>query len=359
MPIKTLVVDDTILYRKITSDVLRQFKEIEVVGTASNGDLALRKMKTLPVNLVFCDVYMPKMNGVETLAEIKETYPQTIVVMMSSITTRSADITIKALEMGAIDFIRKPDGKSIEENIERLKNDIQAVLRLVQIRLTTQGIIKKSPGITLAKPVSPPVKPVVSREQVPRKFSVLAIGVSTGGPEALNRLIPALPKSLPVPVLLVQHMPPKFTHSLAESLDRKSKIKVVEARDGQIIEPGMVYIAPGGFHMIAKEEEKKTIIKTNTGPPENSCRPAIDVLFRSVTNIYGGKGILAVILTGMGSDGANGVRSMKRKGCYCITQSEASCVVYGMPRAVDLAGLSNISLPLTDIAGEICKKLKC
>lgn len=354
MPIKTLVIDDTILYRKLASDVLKSFDEIDFVGTASNGELALKKMQLNAVDLVLCDVYMPKKNGVETLAEIKQKYPNTLVIMMSSISTRSANITIKALEMGAIDFIQKPDLKSVEENIRKLKNDIKSVLRVAQIKLATRGIISK-PAYTIPEPVITP-KTRISTGQTPKTFGILAMGVSTGGPEALNHLLPAIPSNFPVPIVMVQHMPPKFTQSLAESLNRKCSLQVIEADDGNVLEAGYVYIAPGGYHMTLLKKNSSAIVKINDGPPENSCKPAVDVLFRSVANVFGDRGILAVVLTGMGHDGLNGVRTMKRKGCFCITQSESSCVVYGMPRAVDQAELSDLSIPLQQIAPEICRK---
>ena len=356
MPIKTLVVDDTILYRKLASDVLKSFDEIDVVYTASNGELALKKMQLNPIDLVLCDVYMPQKNGVETLAEIKQKYPDTLVVMMSGISTRSANITIKALEMGAIDFIQKPDLSTVEENIIKLKNDIKSVLRLAKIKLATRGLTGKPARIT-PKPVITQ-KPKISTSRIPKTFGILTMGVSTGGPEALNHLLQALPSNFPVPIVMVQHMPPKFTQSLAESLNRKCSLQVIEASDGTLLESGYVYIAPGGYHMTLLEKNSSVVVKINDGPPENSCKPAVDVLFRSVANVFGDndKGILAIVLTGMGNDGLNGVRTMKRKGCFCITQSESSCVVYGMPKAIDQAELSDLSIPLQQIAPEICRK---
>lgn len=363
MPIRTLVVDDTVIYRKIASDVVDSFPEVKLVGTAPNGELALKKIAQNPVDLVLCDVHMPGMDGVETLIEIKKEFPKTFVVMMSGISSRSADITIKALEMGAIDFIQKPTGRTPEENFKQLKNDFKTVLRHVQIRINTSTVL----GKTLPQKPQRKTTAVTQTTQLPKSFpktspltyGILAIGVSTGGPEALNRLIPSLPKNLPVPLVMVQHMPPKFTQSLADSLNRKSQVNVVEASEGETLYPGTVYIAPGGKHMTVREHDDKIIVGINDGPPENSCKPAVDVLFRSVAATYGKKGILAIILTGMGSDGEKGIRTIKRKGSYCITQSEQSCVVYGMPRAVDLAGLSNISLPIDEIKNEICKKLRC
>lgn len=351
MLIKTLIVDDTILYRKVFSEVLGYFSEIEVVGTAPNGDIALRKMAKDPVDLVFCDVYMPGKNGVETLIEIKKCFPMTVVVMMSGISSRNADITIRALELGAVDFIRKPEGGTIKDNILRLKMDIGNVLRLVKIRLNIAGAVRPSASRCKTKALSEKDDSFVMPK--PKTFGIFAIGVSTGGPEALNKLIPELPANLPVPTILVQHMPPLFTRSLAQSLDGKSPLHVVEGEEEQPVRPGTIYIAPGGRHMTVRQNDQAIVIGLNDGPPENSCRPSVDVMFRSVATAYGGKGILAAVLTGMGSDGLNGIRTMKRKGCYCITQSASSCVVYGMPRALDEAGLSDESIDLENMAQRV------
>lgn len=360
MPIRTMVIDDTILYRKITSDALKEFNDIEVIGTAPSGDLAVRKLRQHPADLVFCDINMPGMSGIETLEAINKEFPNTFVIMMSGISGRSADVTIEALGKGAVDFIKKPDGTSLEENMKQLVSDIAGVLRLVRMRISMRGgaaslkpEVRKQDAI-LKKEISVPSvkKPIIGT------FSVLAIGVSTGGPEALNNLIPKLPANLPVPVVLVQHMPKGFTKSLAESLDRKSSLRVIEGTDGDVLKAGTVYIAPGGTHMVLREKNDHVEIGLNDGPPENSCKPAVDVLFRSVASVYGSKGVLSLILTGMGSDGMKGLRVLKRKKCYSITQSSKTCVVYGMPKSVDDAGLSDISLDLDDIANEIKRALR-
>ncbi|MBD3346536.1 MAG: chemotaxis-specific protein-glutamate methyltransferase CheB [Chitinivibrionales bacterium] len=353
MALRTLIIDDTIIWRKLVSDIAGEFADLEIAGTAPNGEIALKKMEQNPVDLVFCDVHMPGLDGVETLKRIRDECPQTLVVMMSGISTRNADVTIRALQMGAIDFIRKPDGRAPEENRERLRKDIASVLRLARIKINTMGIDKRVSGKVQK---SAALAGAVTKAPVPRSFAIVAVGVSTGGPEALSKLIPTLPASLPVPVLLVQHMPPSFTRSLSESLDRKSALTVVEAEEHMEVKKGTVYIAPGGRHMTVREKDKKVVIGLNDSPPENSCRPSVDVLFRSVANLYGNRGVLAAVLTGMGSDGAAGVRALKRKGCFCITQEEKSCVVYGMPRAVDEAGMSDLSIPIESIAEIMARK---
>lgn len=357
MNIRTLVVDDAVIYRKIASDVLSGFPEIELVGTAASGEIALKKLQQNPVDLVLCDIHMPGLDGVQTLSAIREKFPQTLVVMISGVSTRSAQTTIDALQKGAIDFIRKPDGPSTEENQAQLKRDIEAVLRLIRIRLGTRSIPRATSQPQSAPP--PPPSGALHQKAAPKKFGVVAIGVSTGGPEALTKLIPKLPAKLSVPVVIVQHMPPNFTRSLAESLNKRSQLNVVEATHEQPILPGTVYIAPGGHHLTVRKNQTTITAAIVDSPPENSCRPSVDVLFRSVANVWGDDGILGVILTGMGNDGAKGIQAMKRRGCFCITQAEGSCVVYGMPRAVDELGLSDLSLPIESIPEAIYKRIPC
>jgi len=358
MAISTLIVDDTVTYRKILSEAAASFPELSVAGTAPNGGIALKKMAQTPVQLVLLDIHMPGMDGVETLEHIRRDFPGAFVVMVSGISTRGADTTIRALQLGALDFIRKPEGASPEENFKHLVDDLRPLVRLVETRIK---MVAAGGGAT-SRPVAPALPKVKLPEKkqsvVPTRFGVIALGVSTGGPEALTRLLPCLPADLPLPVVLVQHMPPLFTKSLADSLAKKSALKVVEAAEGEPLCRGTVYIAPGGRHMIVRQGSDGPAVGLNDGPPENSCRPSVDVLFRSVASAFGSQGILAVVLTGMGSDGCAGVRACKRASCLCITQNEQSCVVYGMPRAVDEAGLSDLSLPLDDIAGEIVRRVR-
>jgi two-component system chemotaxis response regulator CheB len=353
MVLRALIVDDTVTYRKILSDILKEIPDIEVASTAPSGLIALKKLALEKIDLVLLDVHMPEMDGVETLKRIKKEFPATSVVMVSGVTTRSADTTIEALQLGAVDFIRKPDSSDAAANLAQLKNDIQSVLRLVRLRQVTSASIFSRPVVTKAAP--PKIVGDVSTIQthIPKSFGVCVIGVSTGGPEALSKLVPAFTGPFHVPVLCVQHMPPMFTKSLADSLSKKSRIKVVEAVEGEPVKSGIMYLAPGGRHMVVRKKDGVVVIGINDEPPENSCRPSVDVLFRSIASVYGDRGVLAAILTGMGNDGCNGVRTLKRYGCYCITQSEQTCVVYGMPRSVDEAGLSDSSLPLENIAPEI------
>ncbi len=354
MKIKVLIVDDTVIFRKILSDAAGGLPNVEVVGTAPSGAIALKKLAQSPADLVLLDVHMEGMDGIQTLTQIRLNFPQTMVVMVSGISTRSTESTIRALELGALDFIRKPDSSDLEKNLATLQSDLAMVLRHVETRLLTRGCgprpIEKTTTQQSPKPL-PKEKPLSGL--LPETVAVIAIGVSTGGPEALSKLIPNLPLTLGVPILLVQHMPPHFTKSLADSLSSKSAMKVREAEAGDIVSPDTVYIAPGGQHMVVEKKEGKYVIGLNSDPPENSCRPSVDVLFRSVAEVYGEKGVLCAILTGMGSDGLLGVRALKSRKCYCLSQTEATCVVYGMPRAIDEAHFSNESVDIDKMAERI------
>jgi two-component system chemotaxis response regulator CheB len=361
--LRVLIVDDTVVYRRILSDVLEAFDDVHLVGTAPHGRMALTKMETEPVDLVLLDVEMPEMSGLETLRHIRKDHPETSVIMISGTTSAAASYTMDALAQGALEFIRKPDGADADANRSELKDLLRPLLRHVRMKKNLRVPESRGRAVPAPSPVAParPALPVpaaparpVHHGLRPTRFDVVGIGVSTGGPNALADVIPLLPADLAVPVLIVQHMPPMFTASLAEHLHKRSKVPVREAREGEPLLPGHVYIAPGGKHMVLRRagEAGAFIIGLNENPPENSCRPSVDVLFRSLASQYDGN-LLAVVMTGMGSDGCEGVRAMKRKGCHCLTQSEESCVVYGMPMAVDEAGLSDEKVPLARLAARI------
>lgn len=366
--LSVLVVDDTVVYRRILSEVVETLHGAVLVGTAPHGRLAMSKLAQSPVDLVLLDVEMPEMNGLETLREIRRLYPATNVIMISGTNMSSAEITLRCLEQGAIDFLRKPEGSDAEASRNELKDKLRPLLRHVQTRINLKrgSVARVTPVVEIPPPDAKQLKPVEAPSHldtrrlapVPSRFDIVGIGVSTGGPNALVELIPRLPGDFPVPILMVQHMPPLFTASLAEHLDQRSKLSVREARDGEPILPGSVLIAPGGKHMVVRRYqdsdsgESVPVVGLNENPPENSCRPSVDVLFRSLAAQYDGN-MLAVIMTGMGSDGCEGVRAMKRRGCFCLSQTEATCVVYGMPLAVDEAGLSDDQVPLDRLADRI------
>jgi two-component system chemotaxis response regulator CheB len=371
--LRVLIVDDTLVYRRILSEVVESLPDAVLVGTAPHGRLALSRLEQTPADLVLLDVAMPEMDGLETLRAIRRAFPGTSVIMVSGTNLSSAEITLQCLEQGALDFVHKPEGASAADSREALLAMLRPLFRHVRTRVnlfrgsgmpvsTPADLEPAGPADPASAPSPAPAPAPPSRPArlppPPERIDIVAIGVSTGGPNALGELIPRLPADFPVPVLLVQHMPPVFTASLAEHLDQRSRLRVREARDGEPILPGTVLIAPGGRHMVVRRSPDPAggpacaIVGINDQPPVNSCRPSVDVLFRSLASQYDGN-MLAVVMTGMGSDGCEGVRAMKRRGCLCLTQTEASCVVYGMPLAVDEARLSDERVPLERLAARI------
>lgn len=357
-PLKVMIVDDTITYRSILRGVMESIPGTQVVETAHNGKNALLKLNTTSIDLILLDIEMPEMDGLETLEVLKGDHPEIGVIMVSGTNRSSADSTIKALQLGALDFIQKPEEESIGHSKEELLRKLQPVIRHFLARRGSR--ISRVDNLSLAPTKSPTtshILPGVIAKKLKNRFDVLVIGVSTGGPNALTELLPALPADLNIPVLIVQHMPPVFTESLAKSLNQKSKLNVKEAAQAETVLPNTVYIAPGGKHMTVLRQNEQVKIVLNEDPPENSCRPAVDVLFRSVARTYGSS-VLSVVMTGMGSDGALGVKFLKQTGCYSLIQSEETCVVYGMPKAVQELKLADESIPLSQLASRIVALVK-
>ncbi len=346
-PIRILVVDDSVVIRKVLGEALAADPEIEVVGTAADGNIALAKLPLMKPDLVTLDVEMPGKSGIETLMEIRKIYPKLPVIMFSTLTARGAAVTLDALSLGASDYVTKPSNTG---SVEKTRAKIQAEL-IPKIKALCCG---KAATPVAASMAHKPQRPAsIVRPQLMNKIDVLAIGTSTGGPNALATLLPELPKDLPVPVVIVQHMPPLFTRFLAERLDKQCAMRIQEGSAGEVLKPGVAWIAPGDFHMqVAKGEGKNFQLKLSQEPPENSCRPAVDVLFRSVAKIYG-PNVLAVVLTGMGSDGVRGSEAIKAVGGQVLVQDEASSVVWGMPGQVAAAGWADAMFPLNEMAGEI------
>ncbi len=353
--VKVIIVDDMLTYRIILSSLLRRIQGVKVVGSASNGKEALEKIESLKPDLVTLDIEMPVMDGLKTLEEIRKRWPDIGVIMVSGANKKNADITVKALQRGALSFIVKPDAASTDEAKEylltNLRREIDAFVEGLKKRLLRRRPAKKTPTRTAPEPP----EPSRSRVSPPRNPEVVALGISTGGPKALSEVIPKLPGNLPFPILLVQHMPPLFTKSLADSLDKKSALNVKEAERGEGIKPGTVYIAPGGHHMVVKKSGANRLIDLNDNPPEHGCRPAVDVLFRSVAEAYDPRKTVAIVMTGMGDDGCSGAAMLKRKGAYCIAQNEKSCVVYGMPRCLVEKGIAHEVLDLSEIPRAIAR----
>ena len=344
-PTKVLIVDDSVMVRKAVSDALSKDPEIEIIGTASNGKIALQRISQHQPDVLILDIEMPEADGFFVLGSIRRDYPSLRTIMFSSLTQHGAVKTIEALSLGAHDYVSKPTGKmvgSYEEAIERIA--AQLIPKIKQFRPQSYEAHIPDPSVA-SKMGGPLVQP-----------KVLAIGVSTGGPEALGRLLPKLAETFPVPILVVQHMPPVFTRLLAERLDLHSRIRAVEATEGMSIESGVAYVAPGDYHMGLEGSDRQPVVRLNKSPPENSCRPAVDVLFRSVAKVYGPKAI-GLIMTGMGQDGLLGVREMKQQGATILAQDESSSVVWGMPGAVIREGLADSVVHLDELSNQINRYL--
>jgi two-component system chemotaxis response regulator CheB len=345
-PIRILVVDDSLVMRKVVSDALKTDPSFDVVGTAGDGRIALLRAATLQPDVVVLDVTMPVMGGLETLAILRREYPKIRVVMFSTLTGRGAAETLDALALGASDYATKPTQSSgLAMSIDAIRKDLIPK-------------IKALCGLTEAAFPAPFPSPVGAR--IPAKrIEIVAIGTSTGGPNALAELIPQLPADFPVPVVIVQHMPAMFTGLLAERLARTAKIPVAEGKAGTVLVPGQAWIAPGNFHMTVAGNAgsgKTWRLALNQNDPEHSCRPAVDVLFRSVANV-GGAGALAVVMTGMGTDGVRGAREIRDAGGEVIVQDQASSVVWGMPGSICAAGQADAVYPLSDLAAEITRRV--
>lgn len=356
-PVRVLVVDDAVVIRKIVTDVLKEDPGIEVVGTAANGHIALQKITQVNPDILTLDVEMPEMDGIQTLRELKKLYPKLPVIMFSTLTERGASATLEALALGASDYVTKPAniGK-VGEALQRTRDELIPRIKAFGGRgfLPKPEPPKPSPAAP-PRPFAPsPFRPVATPGGT--AFEVLAIGVSTGGPNALAAIIPLLPPDLPVPVVLVQHMPPMFTRLLAERLDQQSRVKVLESAGGEVLTPGTVYIAPGDYHLVVERRGTRVVTALNQEPHENSCRPSVDVLFRSVADVFGASA-LGVILTGMGQDGLRGSEDIRREGGVIFAQDEDTSVVWGMPGFVARAGLAERIVALPDMAAEIVRRL--
>lgn len=343
--IRILVVDDSVVIRRVLSETLAEDRSIEVVGTASDGRLGLAKIAQLQPDLVTLDVEMPVLNGLEALAEIRKKYPKLPVVMFSTLTERGAAATLDALALGASDYCTKPSNTG----------SFDAAIEAIRAELIPK--IKALCAVLGKRPVAPSVNPVVPlRRPAHRRVEIVTIGCSTGGPNALAEVLPCIPKNFPVPIVLVQHMPPIFTRLLADRLSAHSAILVHEGVAGAALLPGHAWIAPGNFHMTIKRAAAGTRLELNQNRPENSCRPAVDVLFRSVAEIYGAA-TLGVVMTGMGSDGVIGSQLIRQRGGEVIVQDEATSVVWGMPGLVYGSGQADAVYPLGQLGSEITRRV--
>jgi two-component system chemotaxis response regulator CheB len=341
-PLRVLIVDDSAVLRRLLGEALASDPEIEVAGTAGNGSVALTRISEVKPDLITLDVEMPGMNGLETITEIRKLYPKLPVIMFSSFTERGAAATLDALARGANDYVTKPTSASNGEGAR------------ARVR---EELIPKIKSLCAAREKFPRLLPaVVAPTRAPGRIDIVAIGTSTGGPNALAELVPQFPADFPVPVVIVQHMPPLFTRLLADRLNSHSRLKVQEGQEGKKVESGQVWIAPGDRHMTVARKGGDVVLALKQDPPENSCRPAVDVLFRSVAHAYGGNA-LAVVLTGMGADGTVGARVIRDAGGEVIVQDEASSAVWGMPGSVVAASLADRICPLTNIVPEVVRRV--
>lgn len=346
MSIRALVVDDSALYRKIVSDILDSIPEVQVVGRAQNGQEALRKCRELLPDLITLDLEMPLLDGLGVLQGLKEESHVPGVIMLSSLTTAGAKVTISALRLGALDFVVKPSGSDIDQNVVELRQELQP--KVEAFMATRQSQVESAPSTQPIESVSSS-DPLTTHHIAPQ---IVVIGISTGGPRALNEMLPALPADFPLPILIVQHMPPVFTKSLAEDLDKHCALTVREAEQDQAIIPGQVLIAPGGRHMRISAAGGSPRVLITDDPPVHSCRPAVDLLFESAASCYR-EAVLAVIMTGMGSDGTAGIKVLKKYNVPVIAQDKNSCTVFGMPRIPIEEGLADVVCPLSEIATQI------
>lgn len=375
--LNVMIVDDSVLFRKFLSDAVEKTDVAIVQAVAADGNECLSILKQKTPDVVLLDINMPGMNGIDVLRSIKEGHEDIIVIMISSADNSDNALTVTALQIGALDFISKPKGNDWQRNMFSITSYLKVLFNYIIINkyysLSSRGIaanvdkakiekekptaskqlkIEKESGVT-------PVTSNNERQEAKFKIDLVLIASSTGGPKALYDVCSKLPADLGVPVLIVQHMPADFTSIFANSLNNISKLEVSEAKDGDIPKAGRIYIAKGGKHMtVAKSPSNAMMIKLEDTPTVNGVRPAADVLFKSVADEFSNLNLLAVVLTGMGKDGTEGLRKLKDNAqCYCITQSERTCAVYGMPKSVYEANLSDEVLDIQDIASGIIRRV--
>ena len=351
---RILIVDDSAVMRNLLRSVIRIGPNFEVIGTAADGESALGLLENLRPDLILLDVETPVMDGLATLRKLRSRGLRMPVIMCSSLTQRGGRVTIEALASGASDYVAKPAGQtSAAEAVKALAHELLPKISALTAHVHPTQLAPQVPSL----PSLPGVSPLARNQPVSASPSVLVIGVSTGGPAALDLLLPALPASFPLPVLIVQHMPELFTRLLAERLSQRCFLRVSEAVEGDAVRPGTISIARGNWHLEilgASRAGQPPTMHLTQGPPENHCRPAVDVLFRTTAALYGSS-VLAVVLTGMGSDGLVGSRLIRAQGGTVLAQDQATSVIWGMPGAVARAGLAQRILSLRDIAPEILR----
>jgi len=350
---KVLIIDDSAFMRRVISDIISSDGRFEVVGTASNGKEGLEQVKALNPDVISLDVQMPVMDGLTMLKRLQSTMP-TPVVMMSTLTKEGAKETIEALELGAIDFLGKPSN-IFKVNSEEIKVELLEKLFLAA-NVGKRAVVDMKPPTTSTVLPSPKTTKIITKQGMSN--NLVAIGTSTGGPRALQYVLPYLPSNIDAGIVVVQHMPPGFTKSLANRLDQLSSINVKEAEHGDIIKNGWAYIAPGDRHLVVNEKNDGTLfIELSNEEPVGGHKPAVNVMMRSIAKLKQ-RQYVGVIMTGMGADGTLGLKELcGQRNIHIVAQDEASCVVYGMPKSVVEAGLANEIVSLNKISETITKKL--
>ena len=347
--IRVLIVDDSVVARLMLQQVIREDPLLEIAGAEASGQAALDQLDALRPDVVILDVEMPGMNGVETVAAIRTRDSRLPVIMFSSHTENGAAVTIEALSRGASDFVMKPaNTSSVDEAMSIIREQLLTKIKaLVKVRHRPQ-----------LEPTDAADQSSMSWKKLGERpvIELVCIAASTGGPEALETVLTALPASFPVPIAIVQHMPPFFTKQFARRLGEKCAIRVREAESGEPLEPGTALIAPGDFHLQVRRRGSRCYALTSVGPPENSCRPAADVLFRSAAEEYGSQ-VFGVVMTGMGQDSLKGCEALKAAGARILIQDEATSVIWGMAGCVSRAGLATKELPLERIASDILRRV--
>ena len=339
---RVLVVDDSAYVRKVVSQMLGRSPFVEVVGTARDGEEALGLVQELQPDVVTCDLNMPVMDGVSFVRAQMARRPVSIIII--SIAAESGEQVLAALDAGAIDFVQKPTALATERLMDMADELIDKVKAAA-----------RSPRRSIPARPPLPAQPAV-RRAARGPIDVVVIGVSTGGPQGLKLLVPQLPADCPVPVAMVMHMPLGYTEMYAQKLNELSPLTVIEAGEGNVVEAGTVYLAPAGRHLTFRKEGARVVTHLDVRPLDTPHRPAVDVLFHSAAEVYGSR-VLGVVMTGMGNDGQEGAAWIKARGGCILTEAEDSCVVYGMPRSVVEAGLSDASVPLERLAEAIMEKI--
>jgi two-component system, chemotaxis family, protein-glutamate methylesterase/glutaminase len=363
--IKVFIIDDSALVRAFLNEILSRDKDIEVVGQTVDAYFAMDKIKKLEPDIITLDIQMPRMNGLDFLQQLMAEYP-TPVIMFSSLTQDGSDITLKALELGALDYVAKPQ-ENLTKNLYQVKDEILTKVKsLSQIKI--KEILSKRPELIINRDNIKTLKGKstdIKESTRPTRFKttdkkrksdkVILIGASTGGTRAISELLPLLPEDTP-PIVIVQHMPPIFTTRFAEDMNNRCQMTVSEAKDGDVLESGKVFVAPGGYHTMIKTQGLSHILNVVSGPPVNHHKPSVDVLFRSASKALRDR-VIGIMLTGMGNDGAVGMKEMKQTGAYNIAQNKDTCVVYGMPKEAIEVKAVDVVLPLQDIASHMLKRI--